>query len=199
MPVLRWALGLTLAVLPFGCFGGQTGQPTAGSGSGGTCSDPTVDVPVDQPVRGVVPLDAALALEGSLVEPLLWFDALGGPIPGSHEDELTLTFTYDGGPAAYDPCASTGPKIQMLLEVRTRDTGIVDGGPAWVSFVPPGAGPEPFGPSGVFGSFVATSDTLQISGAIIQDASGKRTRGRLQSTLWPVPSGYGQFGPPSVP
>jgi hypothetical protein len=194
---VRWTLGLTLAVFPFGCLGGQTGQPTVDTGSGGTCNAPTVDVPVDRPIRRVVPLDAALSLEGSIVEPLFWFDALGEPLPpGVLDDEITLTFTYDGGPAAYDPCASGGPKIEMVLDVTTRDTSRLGGGTVWVSFFPPKAGPEPFAPDGTFASFGSLAGTLPISGRLIQTASGTRAHGIVIPETPPVPGAHGEFGPP---
>jgi hypothetical protein len=191
---LKWGVALGLALAAFGCLGGQTGQPASFDGSGGTCGVP-IDIPVTEPIRRVVPVDAAAALEGSYVEPLSWFD---GSAEAQAEDELTLTFTYDGGPAAYDRCGSGGPQIEMQLDVTTAVAGLMDAGPVWVSFFPPRPGTEPFGPSGAFGSFQRTTGLYSISGTLLQTASGTRVRGRF-APVEPSPLSYGDFGPPLAP
>ena len=127
---VRWALALLGCVLPFGCLGGQTGQPSSDTGSGGGCNSPTSEIPVDRTVRRVVPLDAALALQGSYTEPLVWSDTSGAALLAVEPDELTLTFTYEDGLAFYNPCGLGGPEIDVAIDVVTRDSGIVDSGVA---------------------------------------------------------------------
>lgn len=192
--VLAPALALVLGTSLFGCLGGQTGQPTA-STDGGGCTAPTVNVPVDRPLRRVVPIDAAEALEGSYVLPLVWVDDAGTPLTGMPEDEVTLTFTYEGGLAFYNPCASGGPGIEMALDVVTRDHGALMGGVAQVSFFPPATGPEPYGPSGTFGSFVLNGEAGSVAGSMKQTDTGTRLSGTLHSTLLPVPLEDARFPP----
>jgi hypothetical protein len=185
--------GAVLLLLPFGCLGGQTGQPTAANAG---CDTPTVSVPVDRPLRGVVPVDAARAMEGTQTLPFVWVDAYGEPLPGVPEDELTLTFTYEGGTARYNPCNHRGPDVEMTLDVSTRDSGLADSGTAWVSFYPPGTGPQPYGPSGESGSFSFSGSMVGVSGQLLPADGGTVRSGGLTTTVLPSPLGRGRFPPP---
>jgi len=191
---LRWALALMLAGAPFGCLGGQTGQPTADTGSG--CNAPTVEVPVDRPVRTVVPIEAAQALEGTHTLPLVWVDEDGVPLPNVPEDELTLTFTYDGGIARYNPCGHGGPDIEMTLDVVTRDSGLADSGTAWVSFFPPRSGPDPYGPSGESGRFSLTGASAVVVGTLLPNGGGAVGSGSIDGTTLDPPFDRGLFPGP---
>lgn len=184
--------GAVLVLLPFGCGGGQTGQPT----SAGACDTPTLDVPVDRPLRTVVPLDAARALEGTQTLPLIWVDEVGAPLVGVPEDELTLTFTYDGGAAHYNPCHHDGPDVEMTLDVTTRDSGLVDTGTVWVSFFAPRTGPQPYGPSGESGSFSFFGTVASVSGRLLPGDGGAIRSGVLTTAALPSPLGRGRFQTP---
>jgi hypothetical protein len=189
----RLIAAVTLALLPFGCGGGQTGQPTAAMGG---CDTPTVEVPVDRPLRTVVPIDAARALEGTQRLPLVWIDMFGNALASVPEDEVTLTFTYDGGGARYNPCNHDGPDIEMTLDVSTRDSGLVDSGTAWVSFFAPRTGPEPYGPSGEFASFSFSGAVVSVSGRVLPADGGTVRSGTLKTTALPAPLGSARFPPP---
>jgi hypothetical protein len=189
----RFVRAVALLLLPFGCFGGQTGQP--GSALGG-CETPTVEVPVDRPLRTVVPIDAARALEGTQTFALVWVDSLGVPLDSVPEDELTLTFTYDGGSARYVPCGHGGPDIEMTLDVSTRDSGLVESGTAWVSFYAPRSGPEPYGPSGEIGSFSFSGSVARVSGQLLPADRGTVRSGRVNTLALPAPFRSGRFPPP---
>jgi hypothetical protein len=191
----RWALGFSLACIPFGCLGGQTGQPSRIDG--GSCPYPSVEIPVDEPLRGVVPIEAAQGLEGSHTLPLQWTNAQGAPLAGVATDEITLTFTYDGGQARYNPCSHGGPDIELTLDVITRDSGLAESSTAWVSFYPPRPGPEPYGPSGESGSFAFESATMRGSGTLLP-LDGATVVGFVMigtSTL-PAPLRFGQSPAP---
>jgi hypothetical protein len=192
---LRWVLALALAVLPFGCLGGQTGQPM--SDTGGGCTQPTVEIPVDRPIRRVIPIDAARALEGAYTEPLVWVDALHVPLAAVEQDEITVTFTYDGGRAFYNPCGYGGPEIDLTLDLVTRDSGIVDTGVARVVFYPPGTGPEPFGPSGEFGNFRFVGASASLGGSLRVNGGVTTVSGFLSTPSLP-PFRYAKF-PPDPP
>jgi hypothetical protein len=193
MTGVRLLRALAFALLPFGCLGGQTGQP---SSTGGGCDEPTVEIPVDRPHRGVVPIDAGQALEGTHTLAITWIDDQGVPLPEVPTDEITLTFTYDGGTARYAPCDHGGPNVEMTLVVTTRDSGLVDDGTAWVSFFPPRSGPEPYGSTGESGSFVFSGTYLSVSGRLIPDDGGTVRSGRITTTALAPPLGLGILAPP---
>lgn len=158
------------------------------SGTGGECEDPTREVPLDQPIRGVVPLDAVSALEGSYTQPLVWVDASDVPLPGVPEDEVTLTFTYDGAVALFSPCTGDGPQIDLYLDVTTRDHGPLGGGLAQVRFHG-----RPLGADGALGNFFAGNGEPTVSGWMNETAVGITVSGTLRTSSLPAPLGYARF------
>jgi hypothetical protein len=190
---VRLVRALALALLPFGCLGGQTGQPSSTSGG---CDEPTVEIPVDRLHRGVVPIDAAQALEGTHTLAITWIDDEGAPLPEVATDEITLTFTYDGGTVRYAPCDHGGPNVEMTLVATTRDSGLADDGTAWVSFFPPGSGPEPYGSTGESGSFVFSGTHLSVGGRLIPADGGTVRSGWITTTALAPPLGRGKLAPP---
>jgi hypothetical protein len=180
-----FALALALASSTFSCLGGQTGQPMV---DGGGCPAPTVNVPVNEPIRGVVPADAAQALEGSYTQPLVWVDDFGERLPDLAADQMVLTFTYEGGIARYNPCAHGGPDIQMTLDLSLRDSGLVETATAWVSFYP-----EPPGADGVFGEFSFSTPTTWMIGSLTRTNVGTAVSGTLMTSALPSPLSNGRF------
>jgi len=122
-----WLLAPTLGA-GFGCGGGQTGQPTSIE----VCEAPYEPIALDEPVRGVVPIDAAQAVAGTYVSPFTWSDA---DDPNPVEDEITITLAYTNGPARYSGCG--WPEVEMEFEVSLRDSDVHESGKAWGSFMPP--------------------------------------------------------------
>jgi hypothetical protein len=175
---------LVLSLAAFGCLGGQTGQPTVDTG----CMAPVVNVPVDEAIRGIVPLDAARALEGSYTQPFVWVDGFDVLLPGVTSDQMGLTFTYDGGAARYDPCEHGGPDIQMTLDVSLRDAGLVETGTALVSFYP-----GPPRRDGVFGKFSLGTATSLVTGNLTRADTGTLVSGSLSTSALSVPLRQGHF------
>jgi hypothetical protein len=151
---------------------------------------------VDEPLRGVVPIEAAQGLEGSYTLPLHWVDGEGVPLQGVAEDAITLTFTYDGGQARHNPCSHPGPDIEMTLDVKTRDTGLFETATAWVSFFPPRPGPEPFGPSGESGSFSFSNATMHGSGTLLPIDGATVGSVMITTSALPAPLGSGRAPTP---
>lgn len=183
------ALALLLGAAPFGCLGGQTGQPT--SAVGGDCGETVREVPPDRAVRGVIPLDAAQALEGSYTESFVWVDDTGAPLPDVPPDEISVTFTYDGGAARYDPCGRGGPDVEMVVDVALRDGGLSTSGTARVAFYP-----DPVGPSGDFAGFSLGTTELAISGVLTRTSAATSVSGKLLTADLPPPLREGRYPEP---
>jgi len=84
--------------------------------------------------NGVVPLEVALAVEGTYVSRLVVTDGDDDPANDAPDDEITVRLSYEGGPARHDPCGH--PQIEMAVEVKTRDGGIDERATSWMPTYP---------------------------------------------------------------
>jgi len=112
------------------CTGGQTGQDDTG---GSPCPHQPESIPPETDVRGVIPLEAALAVEGTYVSPLVWSDG-DETTTDPADDEVTVGLAYEDGPARLDACGR--PQIEMSVQISTRDSGIEEHETVWMDTYP---------------------------------------------------------------
>jgi len=112
------------------CTGGQTGQADdTGGPEAGPCLQAPEAIAPEAYVAGVVPLEVALAVEGTYVSPIAWSTG------GSPNDEATVRLAYEGGPARFDHCGFSA-QIEMAVELSTRTSGIEERATGWMATYP---------------------------------------------------------------
>ncbi len=128
----RWCIGCVgIAVLAgcalSACDGGQTGQP----GTPASCDTPWLPVAVDQEMWGVSARELAQAAVGEYTAPLIWRAADHVTQVGA-TDEISVVIVYQGaGDSATNSCTSS-VRVQVSVDITTRDSGIHENGSVWL-------------------------------------------------------------------